>query len=321
MQLTVLAGGFGGMRFTRALRDAVPAAKITVIANTGDDIWVQGLRVCPDLDTLMYGLGNGLDDQRGWGRTAETFTVAAELQAYGVGPAWFGLGDRDLATHLIRTQLLHAGQPLSAITQALCDRWQPGVTLVPMTDDRLETHVVIENPERTAVHFQQWWLQLKAQVPAQEFVMIGAETAAAAPGVVLAINQADAVLIAPSNPVVSVAPMRAVNEINQALLQTQAAVVGISGIIGQAPIRGMADACLRALDVEVSATGVANYYGARSTGGLLDGWVIDQRDHEQAEHIRDSGIQVAVTPTDLGDPVQARGTIHAALQLAGLSEV
>jgi len=159
MRIVALAGGIGGSRFLRGLIATEPEADITVIANTGDDLTLHGLRVCPDLDTIMYTLGGGISAERGWGREGETFVVRDELAAYGLGPAWFGLGDKDLATHLVRTQGLDAGEPLSAVTAALCARWQPGVTLLPMTDSRVETHVVVDNPEsgrREAIHFYEW---------------------------------------------------------------------------------------------------------------------------------------------------------------------
>src|ERR1051325_7643660 len=143
MRIVVLAGGIGGARFLRGLKKAAPDSEITVIGNTGDDISLFGLRVCPDLDTVMYTLGNGINEEQGWGRRDESFTVKEELLASAVGPSWCGLGDSDYATHIVRTQMLAAGYPLSAVTEALCDRWQPGVRLIPMTDDQVETHVVI----------------------------------------------------------------------------------------------------------------------------------------------------------------------------------
>src|SRR5512139_3861793 len=157
-KVTVLSGGVGGARFLQGvlrLRDRAAddgaASRVTVVANTGDDLWLHGLKVCPDLDTVMYTLGDGIDPGRGWGRTDETWHAKEELAAYGVEPTWFGLGDRDLATHLVRTQMLDAGYPLSAVTEALCRRWFAnlpggGVRLLPMSDDRIETHVVIDDP-------------------------------------------------------------------------------------------------------------------------------------------------------------------------------
>ena len=204
MRITVLAGGVGAARFLRGLKSADPDAEITVIGNTGDDISLFGLHVSPDLDTVMYTLGGGIDEEQGWGRDGDTYTVLAELAAYGAGPDWFGLGDRDIATHLHRTSLLGAGHSLSAATGILCHRWQPGVRLLPMTDDRVETQVILRDEGGRAVHFQEWWVRLHAAVPAAGFVLAGAGDAAPAPGVLEAIGRADVVLFPPSNPVVSV---------------------------------------------------------------------------------------------------------------------
>src|SRR5260370_1186384 len=161
MRITVLAGGVGAARFLRGLRRAAPEAEITVIGNTGDDITLFGLRVCPDLDTVMYTLGGGINEDQGWGRAGETFSIRAELAAYDASPDWFTLGDRDFATHILRSRMLADGQPLSAVTEELCRRWQPGVRLLPMSDDPVQTHVVLAGPrERRPGHFQECWGQL-----------------------------------------------------------------------------------------------------------------------------------------------------------------
>src|SRR4051812_5429311 len=192
----------------------------------------------------MYPLGGGIDPDRGWGRAGETWRVKDELAAYGADPAWFGLGDLDLATHLVRTRMLDAGYPLSAVTEALCTRWQPGIRLLPATDDRLETHVVVDG---RAMHFQEWWIRHRAQLPAQRFVFVGAEAAKPGAGVLDALAEADVVLVAPSNPVVSIAPVLAVAGLREALVSGPAKVIGVSPIIGGAPVRGMADRCLAAI--------------------------------------------------------------------------
>src|ERR1700733_4703225 len=179
MRITVLAGGVGGARFLRGLKAAAPDAEITVVGNTGDDIDLFGLHVSPDLDTVMYTLGGGISEEQGWGRAGETFTVLEELAAYGAGPDWFGLGDRDFATHIARTSMLGDGLTLSAATAALCRRWQPGVTLIPMSDDHIETHVVLEDGR--TVHFQEWWVRLHAAVPAADIIVTGAAAAQPAP--------------------------------------------------------------------------------------------------------------------------------------------
>ncbi|MFZ1854369.1 MAG: 2-phospho-L-lactate transferase, partial [Candidatus Nanopelagicales bacterium] len=267
MQVTVLAGGIGAARFLGGLiavaRSKESEPTITVIGNTGDDIRLFGLQVCPDLDSVMYTLGGGASVERGWGREDESFTVLEELRAYGAKPDWFGLGDRDFATHILRSQMLAGGYPLSAVTAALCQRWQLPVTLLPMSDDRIETHVVVDDPdtgESTALHFQEWWVRHHAALPASEFIMIGAEDAAPAPGVIDAIMSADLVVLPPSNPVVSIGPILAVPGIRAALRRTSAPVVGVSPIVGGAPLRGMADACLSAIGVPTTALGVAQHY-------------------------------------------------------------
>src|SRR5690348_7933624 len=189
MRITVPAGGVGAARFLRGLKAEAPDAEITVIGNTGDDITLFGLHVSPDLDTVMYTLGGGINEDQGWGRDGDTYRVLTELKAYGAGPDWFGLGDTDIATHLHRTSMLAAGLPLSAATAVLCQRWQPGVTLLPMSDDRVETHVVLAGDEAgRTVHFQEWWVRVGANVPASGFVFAGADQAAPAPGVLEAIE-------------------------------------------------------------------------------------------------------------------------------------
>ncbi|RJL30485.1 2-phospho-L-lactate transferase [Bailinhaonella thermotolerans] len=307
MRIVALAGGIGGARFLRGLKLAAPDAEITVIGNTGDDIILFGLQVCPDLDTVMYTLGGGIHEEQGWGRAGETFAVKEELAAYGVEPQWFGLGDRDFATHIVRTQMLNAGYPLSAVTEALCHRWRPGVRLIPMTDDRVETHVVIEDDRgRRAVHFQEWWVRLRAGVPAQDIVLVGADDAKPAPGVLDAIAEADVVLLPPSNPVVSVGTILRIPGIREAL--TGKTVVGVSPIIGGAPVRGMADACLTAIGVETSAQAVAELYGSP----LLDGWLVAEED----AGVSVEGVVTRARPLLMTDERAAADIARAALDLA-----
>jgi LPPG:FO 2-phospho-L-lactate transferase len=314
MRITVLAGGIGGARFLRGLKAAAPDAEITVVGNTGDDIDLFGLHVSPDLDTVMYTLGGGISEEQGWGRAGETFTVLHELAAYGAGPDWFGLGDRDFATHIARTGMLRDGIPLSAVTAALCERWQPGVTLLPMTDDRVETHVVLmgdgEPGGGNSVHFQEWWVRLHAEVPAAEIVFTGAAAAQPAPGVVEAIAAADCVLLPPSNPVVSVGAILAVPGIAEAVRAKT--VVGVSPIIGGAPVRGMADACLTAIGVETTATAVAAHYGPE----LLNGWLVDDQDKAAVDDPGLAGITVRALPLYMTDLAASGQIAQAALALA-----
>ncbi len=168
MKITVLSGGVGGARFTRGLRALLPDAELTVVANTGDDMWLHGVRVCPDLDTLMYTLGGAVHEEQGWAGATSPRVVSDDLREYGLGWDWFTLGDRDLSTHLARTELLRAGLPLSQVTARLAERWQPGVTLLPMTDDEVETHVVVEDGR--TMHFEEWWVRYRAALPAVRFI-------------------------------------------------------------------------------------------------------------------------------------------------------
>ncbi|MEZ7963836.1 MAG: 2-phospho-L-lactate transferase [Candidatus Nanopelagicales bacterium] len=322
MKITALAGGIGGARFLRGLTQSKKVTRevdVTVIANTGDDIWVHGVRVCPDLDTVMYTLGGGISVERGWGREGETFTAKEELAAYGVDPTWFGLGDKDLATHLIRTTSLNAGYTLSEVTSALCDRWQPGINLIPMSDNRCETHVVIDHPDtgaRVAIHFQEWWIRYGAKLPAHEFIQVGLDTAQPAPGVIEAILNADLVLLPPSNPVVSIGTILAIPGMTEAIRNTSAPVLGLSPIVNNAPVRGMADACLSTINVQTNAAAVARHYGSRSDGGLLDYWLIDHTDADSLGEIEDLEITARAIPLLMTDVDAAGAMANSALDLA-----
>jgi LPPG:FO 2-phospho-L-lactate transferase len=311
MRITVLAGGVGAARFLRGLMAAAPDADITVIGNTGDDITLFGLHVSPDLDTVMYTLGGGISEEQGWGRAGDTYAVLGELAAYRAGPDWFSLGDRDIATHITRTSLLAEGRTLSAATAALCQRWQPGVTLLPMSDDRVQTHVVLRDDQggRT-VHFQEWWVRLHAAVPAAAIVMDGAAQARPAPGVLDAIAAADVLLFPPSNPVVSIGAILAVPGIAAAVSARKA--IGVSPIIGGAPVRGMADACLAAIGVPPTAQAVAAHYGP----GLLAGWLVDDQDKAAVDAPELAGITVRAMPLYMTDLAATTAIARAALGLA-----
>lgn len=330
MKVTVLVGGVGGARFLLGVQhllglgqfrspDDSGAAdhELTAVVNVGDDTWMFGVRICPDLDTCMYTLGGGIDPQRGWGHRDETWHAKEELAAYGVQPDWFGLGDRDLATHLVRSQMLRAGYPLSQVTEALCDRWSPGARLLPASDDRSETHVVITDPdsgEQRAVHFQEWWVRYRAKVPTHSFAFVGAEKAAAGPGVLDAIAGADVVLLAPSNPVVSIGSILAVPGIRGALRSTSAKVVGYSPIVSGKPLRGMADECLSVIGVETTSRAVGEHYGARSGTGILDGWLV----HEGDDAVID-GVEVRAVPLLMTDPATTAKMVQAGLDVAGVA--
>lgn len=302
----------------QGVRALLPDAPVTAIVNVGDDVWMHGLRICPDLDTCMYTLGGGIDTERGWGRVGESWHAKEELAAYGAIPDWFGLGDRDIATHLIRSQMLRAGYPLSAVTEALCQRWQPGVTLLPASDDRCETHVVVSEEDdptaQRAIHFQEWWVRYRAQIRTHSFAFIGAEEAEPAPGVLEALEKADVVLLAPSNPVVSIGAILNVPGIRGALRTTAATVIGCSPVIDGKPLRGMADECLEVIGVPTSAEAIGNYYGSRSATGILDGWLVHSSDSADVP-----GVAVRSIPLLMTDPPTTAEMVRSALDLAGIA--
>ena len=316
-----MAGGVGGSKFVLGVRCAYPHAKLTVIGNTADDITLHGLRICPDLDTIMYTLGGGGDPVRGWGREDESWRVMEELASYGVEPSWFSLGDRDVGTHLVRTQMLNAGYPLSEVTAALCTRWlahDEQLRVIPMTDDRVETHVTIADPDmpdqRRAVHFQEYWVRLRAQPKALAVTLVGIETARPAPGVIEALEQADLILVAPSNPVVSIGPILAIPGLRDGLQRASAPVVGFAGILGGSPVLGMAHRLLPAIGVDVDAAAVGLHYGARTRGGVLDAWTMDHVDASSAERVQQAGLQAVVTDLIMRDPARTAAFISYAIQ-------
>lgn len=328
VKVTVLVGGVGGARFLLGVQQLLGLGQfaraqgsaehdLTAVVNIGDDAWMHGLRICPDLDTCMYTLGGGVDPQRGWGHRDETWHAKEELARYGVQPDWFALGDRDLATHLVRTQMLRTGYPLSLVTAALCDRWQPGARLLPASDDRCETHVVITDPvddTRRAIHFQEWWVRYRAQVPTHSFAFIGAEKAQAATEVVDAIAEADIILVAPSNPVVSIGAILAIPGVRAALRSATAPIVGYSPIVGGKPLRGMAHECLSVIGVKSTAEAVGRHFGARSGTGILDCWLIHEGDHADID-----GVAVRSIPLLMTDPNATAEMVSAGLDLAGVA--
>jgi LPPG:FO 2-phospho-L-lactate transferase len=321
----------GGARFLRGLRahlDRTPAlsdSTITVIGNTGDDITLFGVRVCPDLDTVMYTLGGGVHEEQGWGRADETHAVQSELEAYGAQPQWFGLGDRDFGTHIARSQWLGQGRSLSEVTARLCARWglpDRGVTLLPMSDSPVETHVIVEgggkgegrgegegHESQKAIHFQEWWVRLNASVPASKFVAVGMDRALPAPGVLESIREADIILLPPSNPVVSIGIILGVPGIRDALRDSTAPVVGVSPLISGAPVRGHADACLSAIGVECTSQAVAGLYA-----DFLQGWLVGDTDWPAAGFA--PGLEVQPRPLWMNDLDTSADLAGAAVDLA-----
>ncbi len=304
--IVVLAGGVGAAKFLEGVVQVVPPETVTAIVNTGDDMTLHGLRITPDMDIVTCTLADLIDRDQGWGiagDTTECMTWMAKLGA----PTWFKLGDRDLALHIYRTALLGQGMPLSAIADKFRRALGVATTLLPMSDQPVETY--IRTPEGS-MHFEEYFVQRRTQVEVLGVQFEGAESALPAPGVLDAIHHAEAVLIAPSNPIVSVGTILAVPGIRAALEATSARVVAISPIVGGAAIKGPAAPLMRALGYEVSALGVAHCYA-----GLLDAMVIDQLDKALADSIRDLGIDVTVTDTIMRGPAEKRALAAVALAM------
>src|SRR5205085_2806570 len=267
MNVSVLAGGLGGSRFARALTETLAPSDVTVVANVGDDLEVAGLHVSPDLDTILYTLAGVLDEDKGWGRAGETWNARDAATELG-GETWFQLGDRDLGLHLSRTEALRRGEPLSAVTARLARVFGVEATLLPATDDRLRTWIATPAGEFT---FQEWFVRRQHRDEVDGVRFEGAEQAAAAPGVLAALEAADLIAIAPSNPFVSIGPILAVAEIREALEQRRVPAVAVSPLIGGRTVRGPAD---RMLDRLAGGTGPAHV--ARCYQGVIDALVIDE---------------------------------------------
>jgi len=310
VKVVALAGGVGAGKFLRGLVRAVPPTDVTVIVNTGDDLDVHGLRVCPDLDSVTYWLGDVADRERGWGRRDETFRTLEELRTFASDDAWFALGDLDLATHLERTSRLADGMPLSAVTDRIADRFGIEARILPMSDDRVETRMdVVQLGEERDLHFQEYWVGRGAQDEVKAIRFVGVDDARPAPGVMAAIASADVVVVCPSNPVVSTGPILAVPGIRAAV--TARPVVGISPIVGGRPLAGMADRLMPVVGLEVSAVGAARAYA-----DLLDAWVIDVADERLADRVRaELAVRVGVTDTVMRDDGIAEALARRALEL------
>ncbi|QAY59230.1 2-phospho-L-lactate transferase [Microbacterium protaetiae] len=319
-RVVVLAGGVGGAKFTLGVRAALArmgAPEATVIVNTGDDLWLSGVRLQPDIDSVLYALAGQNDTERGWGRAGDTERVNAELQAWGAGWPWFTLGDLDLGTHLARTGWLRDGMSVTQVVHRLSQRWPLGVRMLPMTDSEVDTHVVTAEGR---MHFQEWWTRHRATITPLAFENPGIDQAQPAPGVREAIADADIVLVAPSNPVVSIGPILAVPGVREALRGARR-VVGVAGVIGGKVVRGMADVCLTAIGVETRSDAVAAHYGARSAGGLLDAWVMAEEDAGLAPAVAARGIHPVIAPLWMSDAdtseAVARATLDAGTMMRG----
>jgi LPPG:FO 2-phospho-L-lactate transferase len=313
VKVTALAGGIGAGKFLRGLARVVRGDDLTAIVNVGDDVVIHGLHVSPDPDSVTYWLGDAFDRDRGWGRRDETFRATQELATFDADVAWFALGDLDLATHLFRTGALAAGAPLSEVTARVAARFGVGARLLPVSDDRIETRIDAvdrRTGEPLDLHFQEYWVRRHGTDPVKGVRYLGAAEARPAPGVLDAIADADAIVFCPSNPVVSIGPILAVPGIRDAARRRRGSAVGVSGIVGDAPVAGMADKLMPAVGIEVSAAGVAEHYR-----DLLSAWLIDDVDREAIERVRSLGMRCAATDTIMVDDDRAEAVARAALEL------
>lgn len=307
LKVVALAGGIGGARFLKGLR-LIENLDISVIVNNGDDITMHGLRICPDLDSVIYNLAGESDLVRGWGRKDETWVVQAQLAHYLGEEQWFNLGDKDYATHIYRSNLLKTGVPLHEIVKLQCAKWNIPMKIMPATNDFVETHVRFS--DRDPMHFQEWWVKHRASIAATGFNLTNEESAKPAPGVITAIKEADLIILPPSNPIVSIGMILRIPGIRKAIIESSAPVVGVSPIIGGNPVLGMADKCLTALGLETSATSVAAQYG-----DLLDAWLIADSDADQVTVISESGIRCESAPLLMSDDNAAKEIALRAIAL------
>ena len=307
--IVVLAGGVGAARFLQGMVQIVPQEEIVVIANTGDDHEFYGLHVSPDIDIVMYTLAGLIDEKNGWGIRGDTYATMQQLTRYGYED-WFTLGDRDLATHIHRTNLLRQGKTLSEVTDILRQSLGLKLRILPMSDQRIATHI------QTAAglfDFEEYFVKRQHADEVQDVIFVGADRAKPAPGVLDALKQADAILIAPSNPIVSIGTILAVPSIHDTLHEASGMVVAVSPIVAGAPIKGPADKLLRGMGREVSAVGVARCYR-----DFLDVMVLDEQDAHLIEAVEDLGIPAVATNTIMRDDISKANLARVVLEAAGL---
>ena len=307
--IVVLAGGVGAARFLQGLVQVIPQENLTVVVNTGDDRDFYGLHVSPDLDIVMYTLSGLVDEAHGWGIRNDTFNTMQQLTSYG-NEDWFMLGDRDLATHIHRTNLLRQGKSLSELTDELRKKFGLALRILPMSDQSVTTH--IQTPVGL-LHFQEYMVKRRCADAVLDVVFVGASESRPAPGVLDAIKDAEAILIAPSNPIVSIGSILAIPGIHDALHEASGMIVAISPIVGGAPIKGPADKLMHGLKMEVSPVGVARCYR-----DFLDVMVIDNQDEHLIGAIEDLGIPAIATNTIMHDEAAKKALAQKVLGIAGL---
>jgi LPPG:FO 2-phospho-L-lactate transferase len=302
--ITVLSGGVGAARLLRALSDEVDPRELTAVVNVGDDLVLNGLTICPDLDTITYTLAGLNNDELGWGLRGETWRVMDELAELG-GAAWFRLGDRDLATHLYRSQRLAEGATKTEVASELARHHGVDVALLPVTNDPLATEFLTDEGR---LSFQEYFVKRHHDVVVRGVEVVGADAALPTKEVERALAQCDRVVIAPSNPLISIEPILQVPGVRETLRTRRDDVVAISPIIQGAALKGPADRLLRELGYDSSALGVVEYYG-----DLVGTWIIDEADADLAERIRERGVRVEVTTTIMAEPDNARRLAKAVL--------
>jgi LPPG:FO 2-phospho-L-lactate transferase len=313
MRVVALAGGIGAGKFLRGLARVVPGDDLTVIVNVGDDVVVHGLHVSPDPDSVLYWLGGVFDRERGWGRRDETFRATEALRSLDAERAWFGLGDLDLGTHLFRTGLLREGASLTAVTARLAEALGVTARILPVSDAPIETRIECHDAatgEPVDLHFQEYWVRRRAADPVVAVRYRGAAAASPGPSVLEAIATADVVVFCPSNPVVSIGPILAVPGVRDAVARRRASAVGVSGIVGGAPVAGMADKLMPAVGIDVSALGVAHHYRP-----LLSAWLVDDADAASVRAVEELGLRCRATDTIMVDDDRAEKVARAALEL------
>jgi LPPG:FO 2-phospho-L-lactate transferase len=317
--VAVLAGGVGAARLLRGLVEVVQSAYVTAIVNTGDDMVLHGLAISPDIDTVTYTVADAIDPERGWGLREESWHAMEALSRYG-GATWFRLGDRDLATHMFRTQRLAEGAGLAAVTAEIAHAWELDLRVVPVTNQPLRTMITLAAdgvPTAIAagvaageeISFQDYFVRLQHAVPVAAVRFAGAESARPAPGVLDAIADADTVVVAPSNPIVSIGPVMAVAGIRDAVTARRDDVVAVSPLVGGRALKGPADRLLRELGHEDSVVGIARLY-APFVGTL----VIDHADAHRADEVRAAGLRCVVTDTIMRDPAAAAALCEVVLR-------
>jgi LPPG:FO 2-phospho-L-lactate transferase len=306
MRIAVLAGGVGGARFVQALTEVVPPSDMTVIANVGDDLEVHGLHVSPDLDTLLYTLAGLGDEERGWGRADETWNARDTIERLG-GETWFQLGDRDLGLHLVRTEALRRGEPLSVVTERIAQAVGLQLALLPATDDRLRTRIRTPAGE---FEFQEWFVARGHADRVDQVVYDGAADATPAPGALEALEAAELIAIAPSNPFVSIGPILAVDEITALVERRRERVVAVSPLIGGRAVKGPADAMFQSLAGGTGAAQVTDCYK-----GLIGALVIDEADADDAAVVAERGVRPLVTRTLMSEPDARAALVETVLGL------